>query len=341
MAWQLSDLAALNAELAALVRAGLPLEPQLRRLARELPGRSAELAERIGQRLEAGDNLVSALDAEGDTLPSVYRAAVAAGLRSGQLGAALESLVESAARLEHIRRAIGVALVYPFIVVAIVWAALAMVLFVALPIFRDPVPRFDLFQGYSPIVAGVVAVAIIVPTICLPLSIVGWWRSRRANRAFRAPLWKRLSPISRVRYFGQVATFTEILRLLIEANAPLDEALTIAGQATSDHSLQRAATGLAADVGAGLFAAGSPSASAIPPLVRLALRSANQRPLLLRGLGQAAEIYRDRAGRAATWTSEYLPIVLTASLAGAATLGLAVAVFWPYVAMLYELAQWN
>ena len=76
----LEDFAALNAELAALVRARIPLEPELRRLASQLPTGAGALADRLASRMEGGASLAEAMRAEGDNLPEVYRAVVVAGL---------------------------------------------------------------------------------------------------------------------------------------------------------------------------------------------------------------------------------------------------------------------
>src|SRR5688500_6849367 len=90
---RLSDFILLNEELAALVEARIPVEAHLGRLGTELPGKSAELARRIGRRMEAGEDLAAAMDAECATLPGAYRAAIIAGVESGRLSAALQALV--------------------------------------------------------------------------------------------------------------------------------------------------------------------------------------------------------------------------------------------------------
>src|SRR6476620_3249846 len=95
----LADFILLNEEIAGLVRARLPLESHLARLGKELPKKSGDLSRRIGQRMEQGASFVSAMEAECASLPAAYRATVAAGVESGQLGPALESLVDSASRM--------------------------------------------------------------------------------------------------------------------------------------------------------------------------------------------------------------------------------------------------
>src|SRR6476660_7510975 len=109
----LADFILLNEEIASLLRARVPLESHLAQIAAELPGQSGELAERIARRLNAGENLADAVDAECATMPAAYRATIVAGSRSGQLAGAIESVVDSASLIEELRRITGVALIYP------------------------------------------------------------------------------------------------------------------------------------------------------------------------------------------------------------------------------------
>src|SRR5690554_816023 len=79
----LDELAALNDEIVALVRAGLPLEVGLAGAGGDLGGRLGRVSAALAERLQQGEDLASALAAEGDAIPPLYQAVVAAGLRSG------------------------------------------------------------------------------------------------------------------------------------------------------------------------------------------------------------------------------------------------------------------
>src|SRR4051812_39507757 len=112
----LADFILLNEEIAALVRARVPLESHLVKIADELPGKSGELAERLARRMNAGESLADAVEVECATMPAAYRATVVAGSQGGQLASAIESVVDSASRVEQLRRITGVALLYPLMV---------------------------------------------------------------------------------------------------------------------------------------------------------------------------------------------------------------------------------
>ena len=58
----------------------------------------------------------------GAALPATYRAVVEAGLRSGRLSAALEDLAAYARNFAELRQAVGLALLYPMLVLLLAWA---------------------------------------------------------------------------------------------------------------------------------------------------------------------------------------------------------------------------
>ena len=131
----IDQLLALNAEIAALVRAGVPLERGLVVAGRDLRGRLGRIATALSLRLSRGESLSQALEGEGQAIPPLYRAVVEAGARSGQLPIALEGLARYVRGYTEARSAIGLALWYPLIVLS-----LAYVLFVAM--VGLVVPRF-------------------------------------------------------------------------------------------------------------------------------------------------------------------------------------------------------
>lgn len=115
----LDELVALNDELIALVRSGVPLEKGLIALGKDLPGRLGELARSLGRRLESGESLADTLDDSKEGFPRVYQAVVAAGIRSGRLSSALEGISTAARRAAEVRRVMIVSLVYPIVVLMV------------------------------------------------------------------------------------------------------------------------------------------------------------------------------------------------------------------------------
>src|SRR5436309_2247221 len=101
----LDHLIALNDEIAALARAGLPLERGLREVGRDLSGNLSAVMKRLSGRMEQGASLSEALATERDHFPPVYLAVVEAGLRAGRLPSALESLAGFVRNYAEARRA--------------------------------------------------------------------------------------------------------------------------------------------------------------------------------------------------------------------------------------------
>src|ERR1700722_7046260 len=100
----LDDLIALNDEIVALIRAGVPLERGLAGLSGDLPGRLRNITATLARRMSQGESLTAAMAAEPQTFPAVYRALVEAGLRCGRLAPVLEGLAGSARKLREVRQ---------------------------------------------------------------------------------------------------------------------------------------------------------------------------------------------------------------------------------------------
>ena len=111
----LNDLIALNDEIAALVRAGVPLEQGLAELGADMPGRLGQVAAALAERTARGESLEQALTDQAVALPPAYRAVVQAGVRAGRLPAALEAVAASARRTAETQRAAMVAVSYPLL----------------------------------------------------------------------------------------------------------------------------------------------------------------------------------------------------------------------------------
>lgn len=109
----LQDLALLNQEIAALVRAGVPLEAGLVMAGQSGSGAQEVLMLRLAQQLREGQSFAEALQSVGGDLPKLYRAVVEAGARTGRLPDALESLATFAQQTLQLRRRIDLALMYP------------------------------------------------------------------------------------------------------------------------------------------------------------------------------------------------------------------------------------
>ena len=341
----LDALVALNDELAAIVRAGVPLDQGLTELAHDLPGRMGTVAKRLGDRLAAGESLDQVVSGEDAALPPVWRAVVIAGLRSGRLAVALEGLSITGRRIGEMRRAVGLALVYPLVVAAI---AYGLFLFTAIKLAPVMLNAFEDLTAWSePVLAKLVWLgqtadkwAIWPPLLVVIGLVVGWSRAGRvAWQTDRGT--PRLWPgIGRLVQEGRLATFSEVLALLVRQQVPLDQAIALAADASGDRGLQAAAGAMAETLRrGGEIANGGDPVGLLPPLVAWLLTAGAPTEKLSETLSLTAATYRQRAERTVDWALLYLPILLTAGVGGTATLIQALAIFLPLTRLWFRLGM--
>src|SRR5437870_7653064 len=155
-----NDFLLFNQQLAALLRAGIPILQAITMLRRRATSARlrAVLAE-IEDAIRGGSALSQAFAAQGATFPRIYTASILAGERSGALDEVLSRYVNYMRRSVGLRRKIRGALAYPAF---LLFACLGMVIFLTTFV----VPRMsDLFSGFG---NNLPTVTVIV------LAISGW-----------------------------------------------------------------------------------------------------------------------------------------------------------------------
>jgi type II secretory pathway component PulF len=295
-------LAAVYAQLADLLKAGVPLLRGLRLLGRgKADPRVAAAMNTIAEQVAEGERLADAMRAVGG-FPDIHVAMVQAGERGGFLD---DVLAELGAFLEHQsdRRSTVIGnLVYPMLLVLI---GLAIVV-VALVYF---VPKFEaVFEGLEMPLATrlLLGTSAFVTTwwpagLVLAIAAAGFWTSVRRRPGVRRSVagWQLRFPIAGeiVRSLA-VARFTRILGTLLENGIPMLVALRISREATGHPLLAEAIDAAADAVGGG--------ESLSTPLERSGLfgedviemigvgEAANTLPAVLVGVARTAEKRTDR-----------------------------------------------
>ena len=139
-----NDFLLFNQQLAALVRAGIPILQAISMLRKRAA--SARLRAVLGdveERIRGGDALSQAFAAQGNIFPRIYTASILAGERSGALDEVLLRYVNYMRRNVALRRKIRGALAYPLF---LLFASACMVTFLTIYV----VPRMsDLFTGFG------------------------------------------------------------------------------------------------------------------------------------------------------------------------------------------------
>ena len=345
----LDELLAFNEEIASLVRAGVPLEFGLGELGRDLPGRLGQAATRVAGQLQSGRPMVEVLADPQFGIPPLYRAVIAAGLRSGRLPSALEAVAVSARRLADLRQIVTASLVYPLLVAMIGWGLMA---FFAAKVAPVLVPSLAAVCGGSfgkMLLDGIARWGEWAwywgPT--LPAAVMlgaglWWFVSQRATLAQprRARMLLGWLPWSgSVLRLSTVTAFCEILTVLVEHCVPLDEALRLTAEAVQDPDLELVARQWGESLRQGQTSEPSHGATqGFPPLLAWLMTLGQQRSALPGALRHAADAYRRRVELQAQTARTFLPVLVTAIVGGGACATLALAVFYPWMTLLYHLA---
>src|SRR5919112_4345368 len=138
------DFLLFNQQMAALVRAGIPILQAVGMLRRRAASaRLRMVLADVEDKIRGGMALSSAFALQGSVFPRIYTASILAGERSGALDDVLSRYVTYMRRGVEIRRKIRGALAYPVFLLA---ASLGMVMFLTVYV----VPKMStLFEGFN------------------------------------------------------------------------------------------------------------------------------------------------------------------------------------------------
>ena len=336
----LDDLLALNEEIIALARAGVPLDRGLMHLGRDMPGRLGAMTRAVAQRLEEGQTLAQVAAADDTPFPPLYRALVRAGTETGHLPETLQLLSGIARRTSEIRASLRAALVYPLVVIALGYSLLIVALLTWVPAMHEVIHGFEMDSG--PLLEGVsVARATILwwaPWLpLLVLALVFYTLRTPARIALeRRPTRSWWPTLRSVRDDCGHALVADVMAVLVEHHVPLDEALVLAGDASGDALVAQQARELAARLRQGeRLEKISPD---VPPFLAWLVISTRDLSMLVSGLRNASSFYRQRAEMHARWLSTYLPALLTLVIGGCLVLIYAMVVLGPWYQLLYRLS---
>src|ERR1700694_285352 len=139
-----NDFLLFNQQLAALLRAGIPILQSISMLRRRATSaRLRVVLEEVEEAIRGGAALSQAFATQGATFPRIYTASILAGERSGALDEVLSRYVTYMRRSVGLRRKIRGALAYPTF---LLFASLGMVIFLTVYV----VPRMsELFAGFG------------------------------------------------------------------------------------------------------------------------------------------------------------------------------------------------
>jgi type II secretory pathway component PulF len=342
------ELTALNDQIAALARAGLPLDQGLSSLAREMGrGRLRAVTEALAADLRAGHPLPEALARQEGRVPAYYANLVTAGVRTGRLPEVLATLTTYARSVGATRTVVTEALFYPAVVLVLGLALFTVLAAFVLPQFKQ---IFDEFGLSLPLVTQVVMLfgahpleLVVAPALVIllgPFVLRAVLRLTPRGRRVWARLVYRVPLVGPVIRAARLAAFTDLLGLLVEYGVPLPDAVRLAGGASSDPDTADRAAAVEARL-----SAGTPLAEAfrgqrlVPDWVGWLAAAGEQRGGLAGALREVAGVYRRTVDARAAVLRCVLPPLVVIATAGTLTVFFAVAVMLPMIKLLEGLSK--
>lgn len=339
------QLVALNEEIAALIQAGVPLELGLRKLGQDSSTVLKRVSEQLVRQLEDGVALDVALTRVLPEMPRAYAAVVQAGIKSGSVPAALQSLSRFTVQGLDLRSRIELSLLYPLLVCVLAYSLLMVVVV-------EGARSWDYLLGPYPKHRGVFLESLKgifqswptwawIPPVLLLTVVLAWvFQGRKAFYPQCRSNWvfwviPGLRTILRSWHWS---SFQDLLATLIEHQVPLPQALLLAGDATVDETISQTARELSQVINQGGEVRGEKlPAKTIPTHLRWALLSAPDPQVMTDCLRQGAESSRDQATRKLSLIRTIFPAACIVVFGGGAVLLYAMSVFVPLTELLSEL----
>lgn len=236
-----SQLVLATRQLAALIGAATPLEEALNAIAlqMEAPGARTRFLG-VRERVMEGWRFADALGEDSKSFPPLYRAVVAAGETSGDLGGVLERLATMLEKNRAMKNKAIASLIYPAAL-----AVVAMSVVTALMIFVVPkiIEQFNAFDAQLPfltrMVVGISDWVVnygLFALVAVVIFGVGAWRALKeppVKLAYDRQLL-RLPVIGRLSRAVEGARFARTLATLFAGGAPLLDSITGAQRTISN-----------------------------------------------------------------------------------------------------------
>jgi len=232
----LAELVVFSQELAALLRAGLPLVQSLSMLVeRQRQPRLKGLLARVVERVRSGGELSEAFAEQGDALPPLYASAIRAGERTGDLETVLLRVVRYFRLLLEARRKVYTALVYPSVLLGLSLVMLGVMALFVVPRFRVFYDAMDLAElplltritlGTATALRNQLPLALAALVLAFPFALR--WSRSAAGQLSLGRLRLALPVLGGIFHGFAISEFCRSLSTLLAGGLPLLQALEIA-----------------------------------------------------------------------------------------------------------------
>lgn len=320
-----SHLVIITRQLAALLGASTPLEEALNAVALQIdkPGARTRILA-VRERVMEGWRFADALGEDPKSFPALYRAVIAAGETSGDLGGVLERLATMLEKNRAIRSKAIASLIYP---AALAFVAAGVVMSLMVFVVPKIIEQFNAFDAKLPfltrLVVGISDWVLnygVFAALGLIILGVGYWRAMKVPH-LRLAFDRQ---ILRLPVFGKLARavdgarFSRTLATLFAGGAPLLEAITGAQKTVSNAFIRDRLDTTVTMVGEGAsLAASIKRAGVLPPMLTHMIAAGERAGALPKMLDKSADQLEEEFDTASTVALRLLEPAIIVAMGGA------------------------
>ncbi|MEC8534878.1 MAG: type II secretion system inner membrane protein GspF [Pseudomonadota bacterium] len=248
------DLAMVTRQMATMVGAGLPLDETLQAIAAQSEKPLIrDVLTNIRSRVVEGEKLSEAMKVEAKSFDDLYRAMIAAGEASGDLGGILARISEYCDKSEDVRTKVQAAMVYPVVLSVIATGVLVLLMTFVVPkiavqfvSFNAELPALTRFViGLSDILTHL-GPAFLLIIIAAGIGYTAAMR-RKPLRLKVHGFWLQLPLVGRLLRVVASARFARTLGTLVEGGSPVPEAILAARETQTNQVVRDAVDGIYKD----------------------------------------------------------------------------------------------
>ena len=238
----LPELLVFNQELAALLKAGLPLLQALNMLAaRQRNPHFRSILQQVRERVKSGVELSEAFGELGDAFPALFSSSLKAGERTGELEQVVRRFIRYLRLLLEARKKVYTALVYPALLIGLSVSMIAVMALYVLPKFEVFYTAMDLRElpTLTRITMGVSKFLRDQALLLAIGGVVGFffyrrWASTQLGHQTMDRLRLRIPLLGHVLHRFALSEYCRSLSTLLSGGLPLVPALEISTRAVGN-----------------------------------------------------------------------------------------------------------
>ena len=240
---KLADFLMYNQQLAALLRAGIPILQAIQILTKRQKNEQLRIVlEDVEERIKTGQALSDAFAAQGDAFPRIYIASVLAGERSGSLDEVLARYVAYTKSMAEIGRKLRKSLTYPAILIVASIILLSVLTTYVIPRFAELYGKQTNLPMVTVVVVGISNfirenIYIVLPALVGAVAFAYFWRKSETGRLTIDGFLLRLPLFGQLIRDMTVARFSRSMATLLAGGLTVPDAVEIASDAVTNRVL--------------------------------------------------------------------------------------------------------